>query len=577
MPPTCFTRTLATAAAFLMLLLPVHAATLRLIMEPQAQDRPLVLNDTRLRSTAGEEWSITRLSMILSELSLQKADGTWLHRPDAVSWMNAATQRDTWELTALPAGAYTALRFHIGPRAQDDSRPPSAWGPDHPLNPRINGLHWSWQGGFIFLALEGMWKDRDGKTSGYAYHLGRDAFRAQITLPCDLHLQEGTTQQRIVLDVSAILKNIHFARDGSTTHSRAVDPLATKLHDNLRSAFRLLAPEATVFTTVPPASTLTTAAVKLDYGSSFPQPKLPADNPLTPARIALGRRLFAEKGFSRDRSLACASCHDAGAALSDPRRFSIGVQGRVGERNAMPLFNLAWKDAFFWDGRAPSLRAQALMPIVDHRELDMSLDAVVARLQAEKSYEQEFASAFGMPGISAERIGLALEAFMLTLTSHDSKFDRAQRGETKLTADEQRGFELFMMEREPRLGTLGADCFHCHGGPLFTDHQFRNNGLPFTDADTGRHRVTGAALDRGTFATPSLRNIALTAPYMHDGRFSTLEQVLDHYSEGVHRTDTLDPNLAKHPDGGLHLTAEDKRCVIAFLRCLTDDRFAKSP
>ncbi|MBL9133651.1 MAG: cytochrome C peroxidase, partial [Verrucomicrobiaceae bacterium] len=151
----------------------------------------------------------------------------------------------------------------------------------------------------------------------------------------------------------------------------------------------------------------------------------------------------------------------------------------------------------------------------------------------------------------------------------DSKFDQAQRGEAKLSADEQRGFELFMMEREPRLGQMGADCFHCHGGALFTDHAFRNNGLAIGE-DTGRHRVTGAALDRGTFATPSLRNIALTAPYMHDGRFTTLEQVLDHYSEGVQRTETLDPNLAKHPDGGLKLTAEEKRCVIAFLKTLTD-------
>ena len=158
----------------------------------------------------------------------------------------------------------------------------------------------------------------------------------------------------------------------------------------------------------------------------------------------------------------------------------------------------------------------------------------------------------------------------MTLTSHDSKFDRSQRGEVKLSADEQRGFELFMMEREPRLGQMGADCFHCHGGALFTDHAFRNNGLAIGE-DTGRHRVTGAALDKGTFATPSLRNIALTAPYMHDGRFTTLEAVLDHYSEGVQRTETLDPNLAKHPDGGLKLTAEEKRCVVAFLRTLTDE------
>ena len=167
-----------------------------------------------------------------------------------------------------------------------------------------------------------------------------------------------------------------------------------------------------------------------------------------------------------------------------------------------------------------------------------------------------------------------MENYLLTLTSHDSKFDRAIRGEGKLSPEEQHGFELFMQEREPRMGSMGADCFHCHGGALFTDHQFRNNGLEISEVDPGRFRVTKAAIDRGTFATPSLRNIAVTAPYMHDGRFSTLEQVLDHYSEGIERTDTLDPNLAKHPAGGLHLTAEEKRAVVAFLKTLTDRKFA---
>jgi cytochrome c peroxidase len=237
----------------------------------------------------------------------------------------------------------------------------------------------------------------------------------------------------------------------------------------------------------------------------------------------------------------------------------------------MPLFNLAWKSEFFWDGRAPSLRAQALIPIEDHAEMDEQLDRVVAKLQ--KTYRKAFGQAFDSDEITPERIGLAIENYLLTLTSHDSKFDRAMRGEAKLSAEEQRGLDLFMLEREPRMGAMGADCFHCHGGPLFTDHQFRNNGLPIDEADLGRFNVTRKSIDRGTFATPSLRNVAVTAPYMHDGRFSTLEQVLDHYSEGVRRTDTLDPNLAKHPTGGLQLSAEDKKAVIAFMRALTDRAF----
>jgi len=241
----------------------------------------------------------------------------------------------------------------------------------------------------------------------------------------------------------------------------------------------------------------------------------------------------------------------------------------------MPLFNLAWKPSFFWDGRAASLREQVLIPIEDHRELNEDLANVVTKLEADPAYKAGFAEAFGGPGISSERLAIALETFLLSLVSHDSKFDRARRGEATLTDLEQRGFELFMTEREPRSGQFGGDCFHCHGGALFTDHQFRNNGLLIDAADPGRGEVTGLALDQGTFSTPSLRNIALTAPYMHDGRFATLEEVLDHYSAGVQRTRTLDPNLAKHPDGGLGLSPEEKRALIAFLRTLTDDQFSR--
>jgi cytochrome c peroxidase len=261
--------------------------------------------------------------------------------------------------------------------------------------------------------------------------------------------------------------------------------------------------------------------------------------------------------------------------LSDPRPFSAGEQGRTGRRNAMPLFNLAWKPSFFWDGRAASLREQVLVPVEDHQELAEDLTNVVRKLGEDPRYGTRFTEAFGSPGISADRLAIALETFLLSLVSYDSKFDRAQRCQGTLTDLEQRGFELFMTEREPRSGQFGGDCFHCHGGALFTDHQFRNNGLAIDAADPGRGEVTGLALDQGIFSTPSLRNIALTAPYMHDGRFATLEDVLDHYSEGVQRTQTLDPNLAKHPEGGLGLSKDEKAALIAFLRTLTDDQFAR--
>ena len=241
----------------------------------------------------------------------------------------------------------------------------------------------------------------------------------------------------------------------------------------------------------------------------------------------------------------------------------------------MPLFNLAWKTSFFWEGRAPSLRAQALMPIQDHTEMDESLTNVVAKLSARTNYPALFTAAFGSPEITTEKIGLSIESFLLTLTSFDSKFDRALRGETELTADEKRGFELFMTEYDPRREQFGADCFHCHGGALFQSQTFANNGLDSDFADAGRPKVTGKDSDKGKFSTPSLRNIALTAPYMHDGRFATLEEVVEHYSTGVKRSATLDPNLAKHPEGGIRLNKADKVALVAFLLTLTDEKYLK--
>jgi cytochrome c peroxidase len=307
-------------------------------------------------------------------------------------------------------------------------------------------------------------------------------------------------------------------------------------------------------------------------------------------RVALGKRLFHEGKLSRDNSISCESCHNAQSAYSDPRRFSIGVSNRLGTRQAMPLVNLAWKKSFFWDGRARSLREQALMPIQDHAEMDESLGNVVARLANERraatgrlatedrkatgetmGYPDMFAAAFGSREITAERVGLALEQYLLTLTSFNSKFDRSLRGEAVLNAQEQRGLDLFMTEYDPRREQFGADCFHCHGGPMFRSQDFANNGLDATFVDVGRAAVTGRQADAGKFATPSLRNVGLTAPYMHDGRFATLDEVVAHYCTGVKRSATLDPNLAKHPEGGLHLSTEDQRALVAFLETLTEE------
>lgn len=563
----------------LLVVLPAQASTLHGLIRLEADKKPLLLDSLRYATQAGEMFSITRASCLLSGFSLQREDGSWLDLPGHVAWLDATTRRTGFALPDVPAARYTALRFHVGLDAVTNAANPAQYPPDHPLNPNVNGLHWSWQGGYIFLALEGNWRGAEGKPSGFSYHFARDPNRTAVTVKGDFDLTGDATAE-ISFDAAAVLSAttaLSFAKDGVSTHSQPGDPISAAMKANLLAAFTL----KTVTSHVPEIAR--PSAIKpidlpakftpyqFKMSSTFPVPALPRDNPLTQERVALGERLFNDTALSRDGTLSCASCHPRETAFSDPRQFSLGVEGRAGTRHSMPLFNLAWKKDFFWDGRAPSIREQVLVPIQDHLEMDENLENVAANLQ--KTTAADFEKAFGTAEVTPQRIGLALENFLLTLTSHDSRFDRAMRGAEKLSPEEQRGFELFMMEREPRMGSLGADCFHCHGGALFTDHQFRNNGLPIDEKDQGRFKVTQSALDRGTFSTPSLRNIALTAPYMHDGRFKTLEEVLDHYSEGVQRTDTLDPNLAKHPDGGLHLTADDKKALIAFLKSLTDRAF----
>jgi cytochrome c peroxidase len=310
---------------------------------------------------------------------------------------------------------------------------------------------------------------------------------------------------------------------------------------------------------------------RLTISERLPKVKLPQDNALTIEGVALGRRLFHDSNLSRDNVQSCSTCHDQSRAFTDGRRQSLGAGGQHGRRNAMPLVNLAWMKEFFWDGRAKSLREQVLLPIQDAHEMNEKLDRVVAKLEADNDYPAQFKAAFGDPRITSERIALALEQFLLTLVSQESKFDHAARKLEQLTPLEQRGLQLFVTENDPARGLRGADCFHCHGGNLFSNHQFLNNGLEERPGDLGRMEVTGLETDRGKFKVPTLRNVALTAPYMHDGRFATLDEVVDHYNGKLHRTRNLDPNLAKHPESGLGLSADDKAALVAFLKTLTDE------
>ena len=535
--------------------------------------------EVRLEPHGGLSWttdsaqtvSVTRLAFLLSGFRLQQNDGRWIDLPGQFAFIDPLQNRLSFGLMNVPPGSYQQVAFTVGLNEKTNYGDPAQWPADHPLNPLINDLHWSWQGGYVFFALEGHYN----KDAGFSLHLAKSPNQTPISLSTPLDLQQNC-QIAIALDVHGLLRSIHFSADASATHSREGDPLAATFRANLARAFSMRAissPDVVPISVTVRALVATNATpYHFRVPAGFPIPALPRDNPLTVEGVALGKQLFHEKLLSRDNSLSCASCHKEAQAFSDsPHRFSVGVDQQEGTRNAMPLFNLAWKREFFWDGRASSLRQQVLMPIQDGKEMHEPLEQHVQKLDAAPDYADQFEKAFGSREMNADRVARALEQFVLTLESADSKFDRALKGRVELSEEEKRGFELFMTEYDPRRGLTGADCFHCHGGPLFSDFRFTNNGLDADPTDTGRERVTGNALDKGKFAIPSLRNVALTGPYMHDGRFQTLEEVVDHYCTGTKRSATLDPNLAKHPDGGMPLGADDKKALVAFLKTLTEE------
>ena len=556
-------------------------ATLELLITPKFSGEPIQPDSLRYQTSVGERFSFTRVSWLASGFALQRSDGSWLELTNRIAWFDLERGRSEWPLQELPAATYRSLRFDVGLGETLNHADPAQFPADHPLNPNLNGLHWNWQSGYIFMALEGRWRNAAGSLDGWSYHFANDTHRTRITLAAELRLTNDTKLE-LNFDLASLLnapRPLSFAKDGSSTHSRPGDPISSALGANLPGAFSInrLSATATLPVKVSSVTPLylpeTFTPYPFKMSSTFPMPNLPQDNPLIAERVSLGERLFHETALSKDGTISCAACHNSKHAFSDPRQYSVGVRQQSGTRNAMPLFNLAWRNSFFWDGRAPSLRAQALMPIEDPTEMDETLVNVVEKLTHQAKYLPLFAAAFGSSEITAEKIGLAIESFLLTQTSFDSKFDRALKGHAELSAEERRGFELFMTEYEPRREQYGADCFHCHGGPLFQSQTFANNGLDSVFKDIGRAKVTGKTSDTGKFATPSLRNIALTAPYMHDGRFAKLEDVVEHYSTGLKRGETLDPNLAKHPSGGIRLSDADQKALVEFLRSLTDEKF----
>ncbi len=301
----------------------------------------------------------------------------------------------------------------------------------------------------------------------------------------------------------------------------------------------------------------------------FPIMDIPSDNALTEEGVLLGRTLFYDPILSGDSTLSCAGCHKPSTAFSDDRRFSIGIDGSIGNRQAMQIINAGWLSKVFWDGRAKSLEDQALAPVENPIEMKAHWPMVVDRLKYSKKYRLLFHNAFGTADITKELAVKAIAQFERTMISYQSKFDRERLGKVFYSVEEQDGYDMFFTER--------GDCFHCHGGILLTDNQFHNNGLDTIPADSGLEQVTHSEFDRGKFKTPTLRNISLTAPYMHDGRFRTLEEVINFYSEGLQPSKTIDPLMKAIRNGGKHFSDYEKKALLAFLKTLTDTSFVNNP
>ncbi len=304
-----------------------------------------------------------------------------------------------------------------------------------------------------------------------------------------------------------------------------------------------------------------------DYLGEMP---IPEDNPITVEGVELGRMLFYDKRLSGDNTMSCASCHLQSSAFTDPEQFSEGIDGEIGERNAMQIINAGWFTSYFWDGRAESLEHQAFGPVVNPVELNETWPNVEAKISEDPDYPAMFANVFGTETVDSVRISKAISQFERTLLSFNSKFDDYFYGDfTGFTASEENGFDIFFSEK--------GDCIHCHSGPILTDNEFRNNGLDFELTDLGLGEVTGDPDDDGKFKVPTLRNIEFTAPYMHDGRFATLEEVVEHYNSGVKAdSPNLDPEM-EHASEGLNLTEQEKVDLINFLKTFTDPEFINNP
>lgn len=298
----------------------------------------------------------------------------------------------------------------------------------------------------------------------------------------------------------------------------------------------------------------------------WPKPKYDfKKNPLTEEGFQLGRNLFYDPILSRDNTISCESCHLQNNGFTHiDHDVSHGIDGKIGTRNSLVLTNLAWSSSFMWDGGVNNLEVQPLNPITNPLEMDEKLENVIAKLQRSQKYRTLFAKAFGDEKVTSQRLLKALAQFTVMLTSSDSKYDKVMRHEARFTEQEEKGYQLFR-----------TNCASCHKEPLFADDKFENNGLMPDDyfKDGGRIKITKNKQDSLRFKVPTLRNIELTGPYMHDGRIKNLQMVLFHYTEDIQNSPTLSKQLAKK----IILSEPDKGNLLQFLGTLTDEKFIRNP
>lgn len=302
--------------------------------------------------------------------------------------------------------------------------------------------------------------------------------------------------------------------------------------------------------------------IYLEIPKKWPKPTYDfSKNPLTEEGFQLGRSLFYDPIISRDNTISCASCHlqQTGFTHVD-HDLSHGIEGKIGTRNSATLMNLAWNTHFMWDGAVNHLEVQPLAPIESEVEMDETLENIVSKLQQNEKYVQMFEKAFGTKKITGQLTLKAFAQFVVMLKTDNSKYDKVIRKEANFTTQEHNGYSLFKQH-----------CASCHQEPLFTNNSFENNGLAIDSTlnDFGRMKITNNSKDKLKFKVPTLRNIQFTFPYMHDGRFNTLTEVVKHYNSGIHKNETLSSKLLKP----MNLSDNDRVDLVAFLKTLTDEEF----